>query len=46
MLLLQLALIAGGFLMHILFVRNAFTFIPVRDYRLFIAAVDRCTVVS
>jgi len=45
-LLLQLALIAGGFLMHILFVRNAFTFIPVRDYRLFIAAVDRCAVVS
>ena len=45
-LLLQLALIAGGFLMHILFVRNAFTFIPVRDYRLFIAAVDRCAVIS
>jgi len=45
-LLLQLALIAGGFLMHILFVRNAFTFIPVRDYRLFIAAVDRCVAAS
>ena len=45
-LLLQLASIAGGFLMHILFVRNAFTFIPVRDYRLFIAAVDRCAAVS
>jgi polyisoprenyl-phosphate glycosyltransferase len=45
-LLLQLALIAGGFLMHILFVRNAFTFIPVRDYRLFIAAVERCAAVS
>ena len=45
-LLLQLASIAGGFLMHILFVRNAFTFIPVRDYRQFIAAVDRCAVVS
>ena len=46
MVLLQLALIAGGFLMHILFVRNAFTFIPVRDYRLFIAAVDRCAVIT
>jgi hypothetical protein len=45
-LLLQLALIAGGFLMHILFVRNAFTFIPMRDYRLFIAAVERCAAVS
>jgi len=44
-LLLQLASIAGGFLMHILFVRNAFTFIPVRDYRLFIAAVERCALV-
>ena len=45
-LLLQLAAIAGGFLMHILFVRNAFTFIPVRDYRLFIETVDRGAVVS
>ena len=45
-LVLQLASIAGGFLMHILFVRNAFTFIPVRDYRLFIAAVDRCVAAS
>ena len=45
-LLLQLASIAGGFLMHILFVRNASTFIPMRDYRLFIAAVDRRAAVS
>jgi hypothetical protein len=45
-LLLQLASIAGGFLMHILFVRNAFTFIPVRDYRPFIATVDRCAAIS
>jgi len=44
--LLQLASIAGGFLMHILFVRNAFTFIPMRDYRQFIATVDRPVVVS
>jgi hypothetical protein len=41
MLLLQLISIAGGFLMHILFVRNSFTFIPARDYRLYIAAVER-----
>jgi hypothetical protein len=41
MLLLQLVSIAGGFLMHILFVRNSFTFVPVRDYRLYVAAVER-----
>jgi hypothetical protein len=44
MLLLQLVSIAGGFLMQILFVRNSFTFIPVRDYRLYIAAVERTAV--
>jgi len=45
-LLLQLTSIAGGFLMHILFVRNAFTFVPMRDYRLFIASVERGAAVS